>query len=499
MKKIIIELLRKHFESVILYWTEKILQQFGGKLTESQSKTFAENSLNTLIEVIDTFEYSHADQYLIETYNLFSSANLNLLEVSQVFSIGRYSILNYIENDNSHNYESVILLGFIDEIIEQIYARYGVLHQEAQMKEIAKDRDRLARKLEQNQQYLKNILHSSDSAILVVDENERFVSWNSGVEKIFGYTEKEVIGKTSQLLLPDDPKYREELNFIQDQVKKNGFVKIDETERKSKDGRIIAVQLNVTELPGSDGSYAGRTVVIQDHSEVKRLQAQVDQSEKLAVIGQLAAGIAHEIGNPLTAISSLVQILQRKAKEEFFIEQLASIKENIDRISRIVRELVDFSRPPSHEEIYVNITDIVKTALGIVKYDKRVKKVDFITDFELGIPKVKIVPDQLLQVFVNILINALDAIKGEGKIEAASRSDDKYVYVDISDDGCGIDDEIVSKIFDPFFTTKDVGKGTGLGLSVSYGIIKKLNGDIIVNSKINEGSTFTIKLSLHNN
>ena len=113
-------------------------------------------------------------------------------------------------------------------------------------------------------------------------------------------------------------------------------------------------------------------------------------------------------------------------------------------------------------------------------------------DFEL--PLIRIVPDQLLQVFVNILINALDAIEGEGKIEVKTYLENKQVCIDIKDNGYGMGQEIINKIFDPFFTTKNVGKGTGLGLSVSYGIIKKLNGHITVKSKLNEGSVFTIKL-----
>jgi signal transduction histidine kinase len=226
------------------------------------------------------------------------------------------------------------------------------------------------------------------------------------------------------------------------------------------------------------------------------LQAQIDQSEKLAVIGQLAAGVAHEIGNPLASISSLVQILQRKTQDTFFSEQLSNIKENIDRISKIVRELVDFSRPPSYEKASQDVTDIIKTAIGIVKYDKRVRKVKFETELQSSLPKTNVAADQLLQVFVNILINSLDAIEGNGIIHVKSGHDKKNIYIEIIDNGCGMDESTLKQIFDPFFTTKDVGKGTGLGLSVSYGIIKQFNGEITADSKLNEGSTFRIVLPL---
>lgn len=499
MKKLIIELIKKYFSQITESWVEKLYQEFQNKLTKAQLTTFVESTLNTLLEIIDSSDYSSADQYLIESYQLFTKKKLNLLQISQLFTIGRYSIINFLEKDENYEVDPVILLGFLDEVIEQIYARYGMLHQNAELQELASDRDRLANKLDSSQQYLDNILHSSDSAIMVVDKDEKFISWNKGAENIFGYTEEEVIGKPSSLLFPKGKKYVEELKYIQEQIKDKGYVSISDTERVTKDGRIVTIQLNVTKLPGGDGDSAGRTVIIRDYTEFKKLQQQIDQSEKLAVIGQLAAGVAHEIGNPLTSISSIVQILQRKAPDDFYSEQLATIKENIDRISRIVRELVDFSRPPSYEKTLIQITDIIKTAIGIVKYDKRVKKVDFKTELDTDIPPIMLVPDQLLQVFVNILINALDAIEGNGELTIKSTHDDDYVYISIKDNGCGMDEETVNKIFDPFFTTKGVGKGTGLGLSVSYGIIKKFKGDISVESKLNEGSTFTIKLPIEEN
>jgi PAS domain S-box-containing protein len=496
MKKLLIEFLKKHFNDISENWTAKLIQALKEKLSSPQIQTLVDSSINAFIEVFETGDYKTADQYLIDIYTFFSKNNLNLLEVSQFFSQGRYAILNSIEKENTTQVDPIILLGFVDELIEQIYARYGMLHQETKMKELEFDRDRLASKLELNQQYLKNILFSSDSAIMMVDENETFIAWNRGAEKIFGYTEEEVIGKASTLLLPEDKKYAAELEQIKQDVKNNNFTKILETERKTKDGRILSVRLNVSKLPGSNGEYAGRSIIIKDFTEYKKLQAQIDQSEKLAVIGQLAAGVAHEIGNPLASISSLVQILQRKTQDQFFSEQLSNIKENIDRITKIVRELVDFSRPPSYEKALQDITQIIKTAIGIVKYDKRVRKVKFETDLEISLPKVNVAADQLLQVFVNILINGLDAIEGNGIINIKSHYDKKNIYIEISDNGCGMDENTLKQIFDPFFTTKDVGKGTGLGLSVSYGIIKQFNGEIKAESKLTEGSKFVIVLPI---
>lgn len=499
MRKLIVELLKKHYDSIVTAWLEKLLQTFPDKFTESQLQTFVESSIQILIEVVEKAQYNLADQYLIDAYNLFSEHDLNLLEVSQVFSMGRNALLNNLQKEPKEKIEPVILLGFIDEIIEQMYARYSMLHQNAKMKELESDRTRLENKLEMNQKYLRNILHTSESAIAVIDNNEKFQSWSKGAERIFGYTEKEVIGNQSSLLMPDGEKYRNELKYIIESIKNSEEINIVDTERRKKDGVVIPVQLTVAKLPSKDGEYSGRTIIIRDQSQVKQLQQQIDQSEKLAVIGQLAAGVAHEIGNPLASISSMVQVIQRKNKDDVLNEQLIIIKENIDRISKIVKELVDFSRPPSYEKVTIQIADIIKTAVGIVKYDKRVKKVNFETDYDTDLPLIRIVPDQLLQVFVNILINALDAIQGNGTIKVKSYHDDKYIFVKISDNGCGMDVNVINKIFDPFFTTKDVGKGTGLGLSVSYSIVKKINGEIFVDSDVNEGSTFTVKLPISKN
>ncbi|MCF6269510.1 MAG: PAS domain S-box protein [Melioribacteraceae bacterium] len=421
MKKSILELLEKNYETISLNWIAQLELNFGDRLSKTEIKEFTESSLQSIIEVINTSDYLSIDQSLI-------------------------------------------------------------------------DRDRLEKKLEMNQQYLNTILLKSDTAIAVINCDEKFVSWNHGAEEMFGYSAEEVIGQSSTFLIPDEEKYFKELEYIIQETKEKGDVQIIDTERKTKSGKIISVQLKVTQLQTSDESNCGRTMIMQDITQIKQLQQQVDQSEKLAVIGQLAAGIAHEIGNPLTSISAVVQLIQRKNKDEIMTEQLITIKDNIDRISNIVNELVDFSRPPGENKGLLQINDVVKTAVGIVKYDKRVKKVDFKTHFAKNLSPVLAVPDQLLQVYVNILLNALDAINGEGEIEVRTYFTDLFICTDIKDNGCGMERSLLDKIFNPFFTTKGVGKGTGLGLSVSYGIIKKMQGKIIVQSELNKGSVFTIKL-----
>jgi len=497
MKKILIELLQKYFDDIINEWTKKTEALVKTNTSEENIHQTIQNALQTIISVINDGNYERADQFLINLRSQSILGNLNLFDVSEFLSHGRFAILKFLDDKNSQ-YDTVILLGFLDSVLEQIFARYSMFFVDIRLAELAKDRDRIAKRLQVNQQYLQTLLYGSESAIMVVNEKEKFVAWNNGAEKIFGYSEFEIVGKDSSFLLPDGENYIKELRDIKRLVQKNGHYKINETKRKTKTGEIIPVTLTVTKLTGIDGKYGGRSVIINDVTEVKTLQRQVDQSEKLAVIGQLAAGVAHEIGNPLTSISSVVQLLQRKTTDAFMANQLATIKGNIDRISKIVRELVDFSRPPGYDKTSTNITNVIKTAIGIVRYDKRVKNVEFKQNLAANLPEVSIVSDQLLQVFVNILLNALDAINGNGTISVKSYQDEENIYVEIKDDGCGMSQEIINKIFDPFFTTKEVGKGTGLGLSVSYGIISKFGGDIKVESKLNSYSLFTIILPFEN-
>jgi signal transduction histidine kinase len=241
-------------------------------------------------------------------------------------------------------------------------------------------------------------------------------------------------------------------------------------------------------------SYQGMEEKIQRRTqELQEAQAQISHQEKMASLGMMAAGIAHEIGNPLTSISSMAQVIKRRNNNPQISEYVTNILKNIERISRIVRELVDFSRPSSYEEAPSDINEIIKSAVGIIKYDRRSKNLTYSLNLDPEIPKTVLVSDHLLQVFLNILINSVDASEGFGdQIAVNSFTKNGNIHVEISDEGSGIPKDIQKKIFDPFYTTKEVGKGTGLGLTVSYGFIQKLKGEIKVKSEEGKGSTFSV-------
>ena len=245
-------------------------------------------------------------------------------------------------------------------------------------------------------------------------------------------------------------------------------------------------------------SYTNLEDKVEERTEALReAQFQISHQEKMASLGLLAAGVAHEIGNPLTGISSMAQIIKRRVNDENIEEYINTILSNISRISRIVRELVDFTRPSSYEAKQVDANTVIESAIGIARYDKRAKNIDLEMDLEQDLPSLFLVEDQLLQVFINILINAMDACIGDsGLLTVRTFSENNNVYIHFTDNGVGIPKEHQAKIFEPFFTTKKVGKGTGLGLSVSYGIIKNLNGTIKVESTPGTGSTFKIEIPI---
>jgi two-component system NtrC family sensor kinase len=233
--------------------------------------------------------------------------------------------------------------------------------------------------------------------------------------------------------------------------------------------------------------------------EIRRLNRQhLMRSEKLASIGRLAAGIAHEINNPLTSVLTFSSLLLRKA-EDGQKDKLDIVVKETTRVREIVRRLLNFSRQTEPRKEDCNINLIVESALSLTKNQLKARENAITVKKELGeLPSLQLDPNQMLEVFINIIINAVDAMAkgGELGIETGLTADAKAVEIKISDTGYGISKENLEKVFDPFFTTKEVGKGTGLGLAVTYGIIDGHNGSIDVESEVGKGTMFVIRLPL---
>lgn len=239
---------------------------------------------------------------------------------------------------------------------------------------------------------------------------------------------------------------------------------------------------------------------VQEKTEaIHRAQAQLIHSEKLASLGRMAAGVAHEINSPLTGIVTFGHLLLKKfpqGSEEN--EDIQVIIEQANRCSTIIKGLLGFARASAAEKAPVNINDVISHSLNIVKNKADFFNIKIVTNFDDFLSKVRADSSQLQQVFLNLIMNAADAIEGKGTITMSTRNirdnSGDWVEIEFRDTGPGIDDENLAKIFEPFFTTKPVGKGTGLGLAVSHGIIQEHGGSISVKTKRGEGTSFFIKL-----
>ncbi|MDH4137441.1 MAG: ATP-binding protein, partial [Anaerolineae bacterium] len=231
--------------------------------------------------------------------------------------------------------------------------------------------------------------------------------------------------------------------------------------------------------------------------ELRAAQEQLLQSEKLASIGKLAAGVAHEINNPMGVILGFAQgILKTLPEDNSLRKPLTIVEKESLRCKRIVQNLLDFARHSEPTPHLTNINELIDTCCELVEHQISLQNVQLFKDYDPALPAIMADPHQLQQVFINIMLNAYQAMPGGGSLRITTRTVDSELQVIFADTGTGIPSENLQNIFDPFFTTKEVGEGTGLGLSVSYGIVKAHGGDIEVESQVGEGTTFVIKLPL---
>ncbi len=402
--------------------------------------------------------------------------------------------------------------------------------------------------------FLQVLLDAIPSPVFYKDTQGIYLGCNKGFEEFIGLAKDKIVGKTVYEIAPKhlaDTYHDADSKLFHNQGKQTY-----ESMVTYADGSVHDVIFNKATYTDSHGNLAGLVGVILDvterkraekelveaNSNLKKTQARIIQQEKMASIGQLAAGVAHEINNPTGFVSSNLKTLQDYQKDlarliaehdvlrerlrssdsdceclspilervahidalgkemdiDFIMEDIPNLleesREGTERIKKIVLDLKDFAHPGKEESVYADINKNLNSTLNIVwneiKYHSTVEK-----DYG-DLPEVKCCPQQLNQVFMNLLVNAAQAIEKQGVIKITTKADDYHVWVDISDTGKGIPEENLNKIFDPFFTTKEVGKGTGQGLHVVYNIVKKHKGEIKVTSEVDKGTTFSVKVPI---
>ena len=344
------------------------------------------------------------------------------------------------------------------------------------------------------------VAQNTVNPVQIADLQGKMVYVNPAFIDASGYSKEELIGKNPNIF--SSGKHSKKFWMRMWNTISSGKVWVGEVENRRKSGEPFYTQLLISPILDHEGKVTGYFGIHRDLSEKKLLEKQLIHTQKMESIGTLAAGVAHEVGNPLASISALVQVVQRSTTDDFAKDKLELIKKQVTRISKIIRDLVDFSRPSNYELQLTDINQNIVEAVEIVKVGVKAKDIVFDLDLNNKIPLLPLISDQIQQIFVNILLNAVDAISEnknnnkKNKIFVNSTMNDDEVVISFKDTGKGISEDHLSKVFEPFYTTKKEGKGTGLGLWVSYGIVKSFQGNIKVDSKLQKGTTFTITLPI---
>jgi two-component system NtrC family sensor kinase len=258
--------------------------------------------------------------------------------------------------------------------------------------------------------------------------------------------------------------------------------------------------LSLAPIRALDDRLLGTVAIVRDLTEVKRLQVQLAQNEKLSALGEMVSGVAHELNNPLTAVFGFAQLLLAEDLPGEQKEEVRHIYNHAERCKRIIDGLLKFSRRHGAERVRTNLNEVVQSTLDLLGYQLRLADVRVEPDLDAHVPASMMDSFQIQQVLINLITNAQHAVQESGRSGRVKvrtrRVGETKIVAEVEDDGCGMTEAIQRRIFDPFFTTKGVGKGTGLGLSISYGIVKEHGGSLTATSRPGEGSTFRVELPI---
>ncbi len=355
-----------------------------------------------------------------------------------------------------------------------------------------------ANELAQLKVYSDNVVESISVGVVVTNPQGEITTWNRSMESVYGLSQLEVLGKNIAEVFPRDlvrtmKKIVDGPRWI---VEETGHLYKTHLEFKKKDGTPHTRMVNIIFSPfvSRDDMITGTLLVFDDITEKVQLENQLLQAEKLTSIGLFAAGVAHEVNTPLAGISSYAQMLLKKTSSDNpQYEALKKIEQQSFRASNIINNLLNFARVTDSELQEVNMNSLMVETLSLLDHQFKKGSIEVRLELDPSIPKTLGSAGKLQQVFMNLLLNAKDAMPQGGQLDVKTQKRSSALLVEIRDSGAGIPQENIKKIYDPFFTTKEVGKGTGLGLSVSYGIIQEHSGRISVESEPGRGTIFKLR------
>ncbi|MGA2020792.1 MAG: PAS domain S-box protein [Candidatus Sulfotelmatobacter sp.] len=355
------------------------------------------------------------------------------------------------------------------------------------------ERRKLERQVAQQEEFRRRLLESFPDLILVVDMEERYTFASSRVEDVLGCTSEGLLGKKISETQGSSP---ELVALYRDVVAGKVFESAEYGARRS-DGSGQTMRASASQFFDADNKLAGVIISVRDITREKKFEQQVVQSERLAAMGAMIGGVAHELNNPLTSILGVSDLLQDSQTTDSARKQVAILQQQARRAAEIVHNLTYFATPPTPGKTRVNLGDIVERTLNLHSYSLRKNNitVDFIR--EPGLPYVQGDPHQLMQIFLNLILNAEQAIREareKGTLRIRLGTAGQSVWASFLDDGPGIPAAILASIFDPFYTTKRPGRGTGLGLSICKSVMKEHNGTVEAANVPGGGAVFTVTL-----
>jgi PAS domain S-box-containing protein len=350
-----------------------------------------------------------------------------------------------------------------------------------------------AEELGRMREFNENILESLDDGLVVVDEDEKIVRWNHALETFYGVRRAQAIGSSLSEVFPS--RFVEALRAARAENPRGATLfKVPLSDR---------LLVNVTAVPlqslAGPGGVVGTILLFENVTDRVRLEEQLQISEKMASIGLLAAGVAHEVNTPLTGISSYTQMLLEGADpQDPRTPLLEKIERQTFRAAKIVNGLLTLSRPgtPGGERTPVDLNAVINDVFSLLEHQFEVGKIKVRRELSESPAVVRAIEHQMQQVFLNLFLNARDAMPRGGWLSVTTRLDAALVVAEVADTGSGIPPEHLARIYDPFFSTKAIGRGTGLGLSISYGIVQEHEGTIRCDSAIGQGTKFTLTLPL---
>jgi len=455
---------------------------------------------------------------VIWTYLLWFFSGLLIFSISR--SVGHLLKYILIAMGKSHvwfllapvsgslNTISFIIVGSITLFFSRVYNIYREMIDDKSLiesanKEIVQLNVNLEKRIQERTQDLseseekyRRVFQGSKDMLFICNEKGDVLDINYfGVELLGFKQRREVLGRNFFKEFMADS----ESIVAKRDIENNDFIKNMEVKLKKRNGDEIIALFSATGRRTDDGKPFGFEGTVKDITIRKAMENQLIQADKLASLGQLSAGVAHEINNPLGLILGYTQLVLKEAnKGEQLHEDLKIIEKHTMNCKRIVEDLLKFSRSIDTIKSSANINKLVSEVLGVVKSNFELDNVHVVEQLFQNMPSITVDSDKMRQVFMNILMNARQSIEGSGtiKVSTSLSAENSHVFISFKDTGCGIPNDIIHKIFDPFFTTKPTGMGTGLGLSVSYGIIQNHGGSIHVESTPNKGTIFFIELPI---